>query len=437
MVMEMIEKISPRDLDAEEAVIGSLLIDGKAIRLIAEKLKPGDFFYGQNESIYFVCLDLHKRRDGVNQITIAQELSRQGKLDQCGGAAHLSYLISICPTPLDIEQYASVVKRLSASRQMITLSEQLSGLGYESDPDTNRMIENGIKLFDNYRKANTTFNELVTPLEASQELIDLMSKYNEPGHAMSWGYKDLDGITTGIYPEFVIVGARPSVGKTQIMKDIAENISLQGKTVLFASAEMSISALMERKIARELGISVKEIRRVGIPPEDMDKVIEISGQVSQNKLYYLPHGVSSKDVYNQAKRMKETIGLDIIFVDYLQFLTDCWTGKENQNVRVGEACKRLKSIVNDLEIPVIVASQLNRSLELRSDDNNKPKLADLRDSGNIEQDADVVLLLWRDPENDKILEIKMAKNRQLGQCLSIKLKWDTEKYRYSDYNKPA
>ena len=131
--------------------------------------------------------------------------------------------------------------------------------------------------------------------------------------------------------------------------------------------------------------------------------------------------------------MKETIGLDILFVDYLQFLVDCWSGKENQNVRVGEACKRLKSIVNDLEIPVIVASQLSRTLEHRPESSRKPNLADLRDSGNIEQDADVVFLLWRDPKDDKILEIKMAKNRQLGSAPAIKLVWLPEKHRYVDY----
>jgi len=429
----MTDRLPPHDQDAEEAVIGSLLIDGEAIRLVAESLKASDFYHEQNRWIYEACLPIHKRREAINQITIAQELSRQGKLEDCGGAAYLSHLISICPTSLDIEHYAAIVRRLSACRQMIALSGQLASLGYEASPDTNEMIERGIKLFDQYRKENVSFEELITPYQAGEEVIDLIKKYNEPGHAMSWGFRDLDDITTGIYPEFVIVGARPSVGKTQIMKDIAENVATQGKTILFASAEMSISALMERKIARELGISIQEIRRHGIPEEHMDKVIELSGQVSESRIYYLPRGVSSRDIYNQAKRMKETIGLDILFVDYLQFLNDCWaTGRENQNVRVGEVCKRLKSIVNDLEIPVIVASQLSRSLEHRAEDSRKPNLADLRDSGNIEQDADVVFLLWRDPEDDRVLEVKMAKNRQLGDAPAIKLIWLSERHRYGD-----
>jgi len=429
----MTDRLPPHDQDAEEAVIGSLLIDGSAIRLVAESLKPSDFYHEQNRWIYQACLSIHERREAINQITVAQELSRQGKLKDCGGAAHLSYLISICPTSLDIEHYAAIVRRLSSCRQMIALGGTLASLGYEAAPDTNEMIDKGFGLFDQYRKENTSFEELITPYQAAGEVIGLISKYNEPGHAMSWGFRDLDDITTGIYPEFVIVGARPSVGKTQIMKDIAENVATQGKTVLFASAEMSISALMERKIARELGISVKEIRRHGIPEEHMDRVVELSGQVSESQIYYLPRGVSSRDIYNQAKRMKETIGLDILFVDYLQFLNDCWaTGRENQNVRVGEVCKRLKSIVNDLEIPVIVASQLSRSLEHRAEDSRKPNLADLRDSGNIEQDADVVFLLWRDPDDDRILEVKMAKNRQLGDAPAIKLIWLPDRHRYGD-----
>ena len=430
--MESVKEL-PKDLDAEEAVIGSLIIDGDTIRQVIDTLKPADFYYEQTGEIYAAVATIHARHDKVNQTTIAQELHRTGKLETVGGVAHLSHLISICPTSMDIEHYAAIVKRLSASRQMIALSDKLASLGYEANPDTNNMIEKGLTLFDSYRKANTIFSDLVTPRQAGQEVFDLIGKYNTPGHAISWGFRDLDDITSGIYPEFIIVGARPSVGKTQLMKDVAENIATQGIKVLFASAEMSISALMERKVARELGIGIRELRKHGIPLDDEGDVSDLAGMVSESPIYYLPRGVSSKDVYNHAKRMKETIGLDILFVDYLQFLTDCWSGKENQNVRVGEICKRLKSIVNDLEIPVIVASQLSRTLEYRSEENSKPKLADLRDSGNIEQDADVVLLLWRDPENYKILEVKMAKNRQLGQASAVKLVWVADKHRYGDY----
>jgi len=428
----MTDRLPPNDNDAEEAVIGSLLIDGDTVRLIAESLKPDDFFYERNNWLYGACLSIHERREAINQITVSQELSRQGKLEGCGGAAYLSHLISICPTSLDIEHYAAIVRRLSACRQMIALSDRLASLGYEASPDVNEMIERGFDLFDKYRKGNISFEELITPYQAANEVIDLIDKYNEPGHAMSWGFKDLDNITAGIYPEFVIFGARTSVGKTQLLKDIAENVATQGKTVLFASAEMSISALMERKVARELGISVKEIRRHGIPEEHMDRVVELSGQVSESQIYYLPRGVSSRDIYNQAKRMKETIGLDILFIDYLQFLRDCWEGGETMRVRVGKVCKVLFSIKKELEIPVIVASQLSRSLESRAEDNKKPNLTDLRETGDIEQDADVVFLLWRDPENDHILEVKMAKNRQLGDAPAIKLIWLPEKYRYGD-----
>ncbi len=423
----MAEILTPHNNDAEEGVLGSLLIDGDTIRLIT--LDAGDFYYEQNQIIYSACLELVGRGTSINQITLGQELARVKKLESIGGVAQLSYLISICPTSLDIEHYAEIVKRLSACRQMVSLGERISAIGNETPPVVNDMIDRGVGLFDKFRRNNTSFSELVTPREAGQELVDLIGKYNEPGHAMKWGFSDLDSITTGIYPELTIIGARPSVGKTQIMKDVAENVAAQGKTVLFASAEMSISALMERKVAREIGISVRAIRWQGIPEEQMEKVVELSGQVSESSIYYLPHGVSSRDIYNQAKRMKETIGLDILFVDYLQFLTDCWSGKENQNVRVGEACKRLKSIVNDLEIPVIVASQLSRSVEMRSED-SRPRLSDLRDSGNIEQDADVVLLLWRDIEDDRVLEIKMAKNRQLGGAPAIKIIWLPEKQRY-------
>jgi len=426
------DKIMPHNVEAEDGLLGALLLDGSAIKLVAEKIKPEDFWAEENSMIYNACLNLGKRREAINQITVAQELDRQGELESCGGASYLSHLISVCPTPLDIEYYADIVRRLSTCRRMIDVGAQIASLAYDSPVDINDMIDKGFNLFDSYRKDNITFDELITPHQAADNVLELIDKYNEPGHAIEWGFKDIDNITTGIYPEFIIIGARPSVGKTQLMKDIAENIAKQGKTILFASAEMSISALMERKIARELGISVREIRRDGIPDEYMGRIVELSGQVSESKIYYLPRGVSSGDVYNQVRRMKETIGLDILFVDYLQFLTDCWVGRENQNVRVGVVCKRLKSIVNDFDIPVVVASQLNRTLEYRSQENKKPTLADLRDSGNIEQDADVVLLLWRDEDDDRILEVKMAKHRQLGSAPAIKLVWLPERNRYGD-----
>lgn len=423
-------KLPPHDIDAEEAVNGSLLIDGEAFNKIATLLHPSDFYTEVGRYIYGVCVMLHERREAINQITVAQELDRKGKLETCGGAAYLSHLISIVPTTLDIENYAQIVKRLSVSRRAITLAGQIAAVGYEARPDVNGLINDIVEKASEFRKNNVAFDDIVTPTQAGNILIDLINEYNDPRHTFSWGFHDLDDITSGIYPELIIIGARPGVGKTQLMLDIVER--LFGRRILFASAEMSIKALLERKLARELGTDIRQLRRQGLNERDMDRVIELSVHISERNIYYLPKGCSSQDIYNEAKKLKDTVGLDIVFVDYLQILSDCWkTDRENQNIRVGRACKVLNSIKNDLQVPVVVASQLNRSLELRSE--KRPNLADLRDSGEIEQDADVVLLLYRDmEERDDILEVKMAKNRQLGPARAIILQWVTAHHSYEN-----
>lgn len=432
------EKLPPHDLDAEEATIGSLLIDGEAIRLVENTIKPRDFYHEINHWLFQACLNLRLRREAINQITVAQELQRNEKLELCGGAAYLSHLISICPTSLDIEYYAKIVRRLSVSRQLINLSGRIAVIGYNAEPDVSEAMNKATTLVADLRQSVTVFDELVHPKDAGNVVLDMIEDYNDPKHTISWGFRDLDQLTSGIYPELIIFGARPSVGKTQIMLDILENLAWRGLKILFCSAEMSIKAIMERKIARELKLDIRLLRKSGLPLELMDRLVELSGEVSERQVYYMPQGISSHDIYSEATKLKEIIGLDIVFVDYLQILKDCWqTGRENKVVLVGRAAKVLKALSNDLQIPVVCASQLSRDIERRPEESRKPVLADLRESGDIEQDADVVFLLWRDLNNEdedvrSVLEVKMAKNRQLGDAPFVRLNWLVEGHRYVD-----
>lgn len=423
----------PHDQDAENAVIGSVLIDGKSFIEVDSILEETDFFFDKTAMLYKACSSLYKRRESINQITVAQELEREKNLEACGGAAFLSELVAMVPTSLDIGHYGEIVRRLAVSRRIISLAQKIAHTGYAAEPDTNKEIADIVGMVNLFRQNNTAFNELVTPNGAANILMELMEQYSNPQAHFSWGFRDLDDITAGIYPELVIIGSRPGVGKTQLMLDIAEN--LHTKTILFCTVEMSPKALMERKLARVSQVDIKRLRFHGFSGMDAEmerSVMELAGEVAEQQIFYLPRGSSSQDVYNEAAKLKESMGLDIVFVDYLQLLSDCWrTDKENQNVRVGRACKMLKSLVNDLEIPVVAASQLSRQLEYRAE--KRPSLADLRDSGNIEQDADVVFLLYRDEEREDLLEVKMAKNRQLGPARAIRLQWLAERHCYVDY----
>lgn len=376
----VMEKLPPHDIDAEESVIGSLLIDGDAVRQIEHTISPGDFYHEISQWLFQACIELRSRREAINQITVAQELSRQKKLESCGGAAFLSHLISACPTSLDIKYYADIVRRLSVSRQLIALGGQIAGVGYNANPDPNKSMEEATVMLADLKKTVTIFDELVQPKDAGNVILDMITEYNNPQHSMSWGFNDLDNLTSGIHPELVIFGARPSTGKTQIMLDVLESLAKRNYRALFCSAEMSIKALMERKIARELKTDIRILRKSGLPIDLMDKMMELAGVVSERQVYYLPQGISSFDIYNEATKLKETIGLDIVFVDYLQILKDCWqVGRENKTVLVGRASKVLKSLVEDLQIPVICASQLSRDIERRPEDARKPVLADLRE----------------------------------------------------------
>lgn len=432
----MIEKLPPHDIDAEDAVIGSLLIDGETIHKVENTIKPSDFYHEQNQWLFEACLALRGRREAINQITIAQELQREGILEKCGGSAYLSHLISICPTSLDIDYYAAIVRRLSIARQTIVVGNRISSIGQEANPDVNEAMSNISEIVNTFRKSATIFDELVSPNDAANTILDMMEQYLNPPKGMSWGFKTLDDLTSGIFPELIIIGSRPSVGKTQLLLDITENIVSQGYKILFCSAEMMIRSLMERKVARELKVDVHRLRRYAIEDGIVDGLVALAGKVAEQQVHYMPQGVSSQDIYNEALKLKSTIGLDIVFVDYLQILRDCWqSGRESKNVLVGRASKTLKALVNELDIPVVCASQLNRDVEHRTGGQRKPTLADLRESGDIEQDADVVFLLWRDMDNMEAsnqLEIKMAKNRQLGDAPAQKLMWVAERHGYYD-----
>jgi replicative DNA helicase len=221
-----------------------------------------------------------------------------------------------------------------------------------------------------------------------------------------------------------------------LLLNIAENLVYQDKTILFASAEMMASQIYERKLARDTGISILELRKKGLTEEKQTEIIELAGRVSETKIHYLSGGVYLNDIYREASLMRDKGELDIIFIDYLGALRDCYVeNRDNQNVRISRVSNRLQDMTHEFKIPIIVASQLNRDIE-KGGESRKPQLSDLRDSGSIEQDADVVFLLHRDTLDDgtmsNFLKVRMAKNRQLGAGKPVELKYNLQTHRYED-----
>lgn len=394
----MAEKMSPHDIDAEEAVIGSLLIDGKSIIQITTLLPNASYFYHErNQLLYAACLNLHQRDEAINQITLAQELDRQGKLEAGGGAAYLSHLVSMVPTSLDIEHYAQIVYRLALSRRLIDAARQIESLGYQADPDVESSLSKAESIllgirhgeapgdFVHIRQVLDKFFEAAPPPDDS---------HNAPITHVLTKFSGLDEMLGGFQPsDLIILAARPSMGKTSFALNIARNAAVeQGACVALFSLEMAREPLVLRLLSSESGVNLGHIR-LGLHTEAEEKrVLDATGILSEAKIYIddSPR-LRVTEMRSKARRLFYEHGVNMIILDHLGLID----GQMRDRVQeISFISRSLKGLARELNIPVIAISQLSRASEWRA--SHKPQLSDLRDSGSIEQDADVVMFIYRD-----------------------------------------
>ncbi len=403
------ERLPPHDIDAEEAVIGSLLIDGTAIYKIAAFLQKEDFYHEQSQWLYGACLSLYQRNEAINQITVAQELARQKKLEACGGAAYLSHLISNCPTSLDIEHYAQIVYRLSVMRKMISAGDDIATIGYEAGPDVEDSLGRaesilfklrrgqGARDLMHIRQVLDKYFEVATtsPEERPEELPYVLSSYT-----------GLDEFLGGFQrSDLIIVGGRPSMGKTSLILNIARNAAVeQGACVALFSLEMARDSLVLRLLSSESGVNSKMVRQhTGYGKEreeymgwedDERRIMEATGVLSESPIYVDDTPMlRMAEMRGKAVRLNSERGIDFIIVDYLQLMLGD-RKFDNRVQEVSEISRSLKGLARELNVPVLAVSQLSRAPEGRA--LHEPQLSDLRESGSIEQDADVVLFIYRD-----------------------------------------
>jgi len=392
------EKLPPHDIDAEEAVNGSLLIDGKAIYEVAAFLQSSDFYSEQNRWIYQSCLSLYQRDEAINQITVAQELDREGKLEKCGGAAYLSHLISIVPTSLDIEHYARIVYRLSVMRQLIGASDKISDIGYEADPDVSSALNKAEDvLFRLRRQGSLDFVHIKQVLDRYFEAPPSPETkgYQPIPHVFS-GFTGLDDFLGGFQrSDLIVIAGRPSMGKTSLALNIARNASVdQGASIALFSLEMFRETLVQRLLSSETGINSRRIR-LGLNTEDEErKIMEAIGKLSEAQIYIddSPQ-LRVMEMRSKARRLHYEHNIDLIIVDYLQLLQG-ESRNENRVQEISYISRSLKALARELNVPVIAISQLSRAVEWRA--SHIPQLSDLRDSGSIEQDADLVTFIYRE-----------------------------------------
>ena len=394
------EKLPPHDADAEEAVNGSLLIDGTSIYRIAGLLQPKDFYHEQNQQIYGACLSLYQRDEAINQITVAQELDRQQKLEACGGAAYLSHLIATCPTSLDIETYAQIVYRLSTMRHLINAAGQIAAIGYQADPDVDTSLNRAEDILYQLRHGQSPRD-----LIHIRQLLDRYFETTPPPeaegyperirHALS-GFHKLDEFLGGFQrSDLIIIAGRPSMGKTSFALSAAVNAAVQqGACIALFSLEMAREMLVIRMLSSQSGVDSRRVRLELQNEDEEKKIMEAIGALSEAPIYVddSPQ-LRVVEMRSKARRLNFERGIDLIIVDYSQLMQGDGRG-ENRVQEISYISRSLKAMARELNTPVLAVSQLSRAVEWRA--SHRPQLSDLRESGSIEQDADVVMFIYRD-----------------------------------------
>ena len=435
--MTFSDKLPPHNLEAEEAVVGSVLIDGDLIKGLS--LSPDDFYDECCQQSYNAMLELKNSGVGINQITLAQKLQEQDKLSTVGGAAFLSHLISVVPTSLDCEYYADIVKRLSLLRQMIVTGGLISSLGLQGGDDAGEVLAKADGLLLKLRQKSGSVS-LVTPKERVQRLWERYETLykTDKGVAHKTGYLDLDRMLGGgFFPgDFIILAARPSMGKTTLAECIANNVG-KGENVLFCSGEMDIEGLGDRDVARQVQAPIGTIRFGGydeaLYQTIIDKALPHIGSLNIYHLECAGHGnFTTSKIYQAAFEMKAREGLSLLVIDYIGLLTDAYGRSENE--RIAYVSRNLKEAARSLGVPILALHQLNRAVEGRDD--KRPRLHDLRDSGSLEQDADIVMFLYRDSyykETDsKVAHVFIAKQRQGEGMKIVDILWGEKDLTYKN-----
>jgi replicative DNA helicase len=421
------ELLSPHDIAAEEALLGAILIDDRGLDEIS--LKDSDFYHEPHVFIFRVFMNLVKANTAVNQITVSDELNRMGKLEFCGGVAYQLHLTTVCPSPLDAMYYAEIVKRTSIARQLIRVGKEIQEIGYSNPGDISRALRQCDDKLVNIRKSGIA-SPIISPADRAELLYQRYSELykKEMSMALSTGLTKLDAkLGGGFYGgDVIIIAGRTGMGKTTLLSYFAKQIA-SVQNLLFCSAEMNMDSISDREVAQYAGVPTNMIRVGNYTDEMYDKILQAIGEISAKKIYiYDEIPMTTDKILQTALTMKLRHGLGAAIIDYMGILGDDY-GRSSYE-RVSYISRKIKEMAMTLNVPVIVAAQLSRETEKRED--KRPQLSDLRDSGSIEQDADIVLFPYResyynhDKEDDGTTEIIIAKQRQGIANRGVKVYYD-------------
>ena len=414
------DRMAPHSVEAEEAVLGSILINPEALYEVAAFLQPEDFFIVKNSWVWEAILRIQERNDEIDYLTVIEELRQQGRLTELGGPAYITYLINHTPTSIYAEAYGRIVERASLRRKMLAAASEIAQLAHEEDADINEVIDRAEQsLFEvTERRLNKELVPIRLAISDYFDRIEYLYQQPDVPRGVPTGFTDLDRLLGGLQKsDLCIVAGRPGMGKTSWLLSVALNAAraIKGRIAIF-SMEMSNEQIVQRLVSSETGIGTHVLRQGQLDDRGWNLFVEATGNLSGLRIYLddTP-ALSPIQMRTKCRRLYNEYGLDLIMVDYLQLMSSGTGRQENRVQEISFISRHLKQIARELNVPVLAAAQLSRAVEQRQD--KRPQLSDLRESGSIEQDADVVMFIYRDEvynENTEKLnqaDVIVAKHR--------------------------
>jgi replicative DNA helicase len=433
----------PQSLDVEASLLGSLLIDSDAFIKIGDQIQADDFFDERHRLVYAAMKTLHDKRSPIDILTLSEQLKNAGRLDVIGGASYLTELTNIVPTAAHLEQYANIVAEKAIRRRLIIASEDIASVSLDENKSLQELIEEAeTRLFDVSQKH---VRQDITSLESilGDSFVRLVDLHRNKGgiRGIPTGLRDLDKLIAGLQrSDLVVIAARPSMGKTALMLNMSLDIATKAKqgAVLYFSLEMSKEQLVDRLLAAEAGVDAWKLRTgEGLNDNDFERLSAAMGELAEAPIFIDDtSGITVSDLRTKARRLHHQSPLAAIMVDYLQLMSggSRFTAQANRVQEISEISRSLKLLARELNVPVVAASQLSRSVESRNPP--IPQLADLRESGAIEQDADIVTFIYRPNYYDEsadpnVTELHIKKHRN-GPTANLKIFFDRDKQRFRD-----
>ncbi len=436
--------IPPHNLDAEASLLGSILLDGDALVKVADKVSENDFYDPRHGYIYKAVLQLYEKRQPIDVLTLSNQLKSLELLDESGGSSYITELTNLVPTAAHAEHYADIVASKAVRRRLIKAAEEITRSSFNETATLENLLEEAeSKLFNvSQRHVKHDLVSIEEILSESFDRLDDLHKDKSKIRGLSTGFKDMDNLLAGLQKsDLIILAARPSMGKSTLAMNLAHHVATkEQQSVLVFSLEMSKEQLVDRLLAAEAGVDAWNIRTGNLTDTDFEKLGQAMGSLSEAPIYIddTP-GMNIMEMRTKARRQQHQRPLGLILVDYLQLMSSsARMGGDNRVQEISEISRGLKALARELNVPVIALSQLSRSVESRSP--QIPHLADLRESGSIEQDADVVMFIYREdyynPDTDRqhITDIIIRKHRN-GPIGNVELYFSPERLQFLSIDK--